>query len=176
MAKEFFVREWLRRHIMWYAFTHMVVMLSLVAWIASMGSTDASRRPSTWTLASLVYASGLAFEMGRKMRAPDDEHPSADSYTQSLGIDRATLVLAVVVAVVSALTLVTTSVVDGGIPPFIMVAAGAAALLAVLVIRQFRQHPGRRAAKLVEAGVGVSILAMHGALLATVIQLRSIAW
>jgi UbiA prenyltransferase family len=176
MAKEFFVREWLRRHIMCYAFSHMVVMLPLVAWVASMGSPDAYRAPSTWMLASLVYASGLAFEMGRKIRAPDDEHPSADSYTQSLGIGLATLVLGVVVAIVSALTLVTTSVVDGRIPPFMIVAAAAGAVLAVAMIHRFRQQPGRRAAKRVEAGVGVSILAMHGALLATVIQLRSVAW
>jgi len=176
MAKEFFVREWLRRHIMWYAFTHMVVMLPLVAWVASMGNTDAFRIPSTWALASLVYASGLAFEMGRKMRAPDDEHPSADSYTQSLGIDRSTLLLAVVVAVVSALTLVTTNVIDGRIPPLMTAAAGEGAALAVILIHQFRQHPERRAARRIEAGVGVSILTMHGALLATVIQLRSVAW
>ena len=176
MAKEFFVRHWLRRHIMWYAFSHMVVMLPLVAWVATMGSPDACRAPATWMLLLLVYATGLAFEMGRKMRAPDDEHPLADSYTQSLGVGNSTVLLSLVVCLVSGLTLVTTNVVDGRIPSFMIVAAVAGVILAIGMIHDFRQRPERRAAKRLEAGVGLSILAMHGALLATVIQLRSIAW
>lgn len=176
MAREFFVRDWLRRHIMWYAFSHMVVMVALVVWVATMGRPGASRAPATWMLLLLVYATGLAFEMGRKMRAPQDEHPLADSYTQSLGIRVATILLALVVVLVSVLTLVTANVVNGRIPSFMIVAALGGGVLAVGVIRQFRQRPERREVKRLEAGVGLSILAMHGALLATLIQLRSIAW
>jgi 4-hydroxybenzoate polyprenyltransferase len=176
MAKEFFVSHWLRRHIMWYAFSHMVVMLALVGWVAMMGSPNAYHAPATWMLAVLVYASGLAFEMGRKMRAPDDEHPLADSYTQALGVRLSSVLLSLVVGLVSVLTLVTTNIVDGRIPSFMILAAVAGVILAVFVIEQFRQRPERRAATRLEAGVGVSILTMHGALLATVIQLRSIAW
>ena len=176
MAHEFFVSQWLRRHIMWYAFSHMVVMLPLVVWAATMGSPDASRAPATWMLMLLVYVSGLAFEIGRKMRAPDDEHPLADSYTQSLGVRGSTILLSLVVALASVLTLATSNVVDGRIPSFMIVAAVAGVVLAVGVIQQFRQRPERRAAKRLQAGVGVSILTMHGALLATVIQLRSVAW
>ena len=176
MAREFFVRNWLRRHIMWYAFSHMVVMLPLVMWVATMGSQDAYHAPATRMLLLLVYASGFAFEIGRKMRAPGDEHPLADSYTQSLGVGNASVLLSLVVSLVSVLTLVMTNAVHGRIPSFMIVAAVAGVFLAVAVIHEFRQRPERRAAKRLQAGVGVSILAMHGALLATVIQLRSIAW
>jgi multisubunit Na+/H+ antiporter MnhB subunit len=110
------------------------------------------------------------------MRAPDDEHPLADSYTQALGVRLSSVLLSLVVGLVSVLTLVTTNIVDGRIPSFMILAAVAGVILAVFVIEQFRQRPERRAATRLEAGVGVSILTMHGALLATVIQLRSIAW
>lgn len=176
MAKEFFVRDWLRRHIIWYALSHMVVMLALVAWVATMGAAAASRSRATWVLAALVYASGLAFEMGRKMRAPQDEHPLADSYTQSLGVHPATVLLSAVVGIVSVLSLVTTGVVNNGIWPGVLLAAIAGLAVALGVLREFHGRPTPRAAKRVEAGVGLSILTMHTALLAAVIHVRSVTW
>jgi hypothetical protein len=172
MAKEFFVRDWLRRHIVWYAFSHMVVMLALVVWVATMGHATAPYSRATWMLAALVYASGLAFEMGRKMRAPHDEHPLADSYTQSLGVTRAVFLLAAVVGVVALLSLVTFDIAGR----WVLVAAITGFTLALVVLREFQRRPTRRAAKRVEAGVGLSILAMHASLLVSLIQLRSISW
>jgi 4-hydroxybenzoate polyprenyltransferase len=176
MAKEFFVRDWLRRHLMWYALSHMVVMLLVVAWVATMGAAVAARSPATWTLAALVFASGLAFEMGRKMRAPESEHPLADSYTQALGIRAATFVLSAVVVIVSAMAMLTTRVVSNRMPLWVVAAGVSGLVLSLGALRQFRHRPAPRAAKRVEAGVGVSILAMHGALLASVLAARSISW
>lgn len=176
MAKEFFVRDWLRRHIIWYALSHMVVMLALVAWVATMGAATATRSAATWVLAALVYASGLAFEIGRKMRAPEDEHPLADSYTQSLGVLSATVLLSAVVGIVAVLCLAATGVVGNGISLWVPLAAIAAFIVALGVLREFHRRPTRRAAKHVEAGVGLSILAMHTVLLAAVIHARSLTW
>ncbi|MGH2897146.1 MAG: hypothetical protein ACRDMZ_00605, partial [Solirubrobacteraceae bacterium] len=176
MAKEFFVREWLRQHIMWYAFSHMVVMLLLVAWVAAMGAPGAVQSRAPWLLAALVYMSGLAFEMGRKMRAPQDEHPLADSYTQALGVSTATRALEVVVAFAAALALITVAAFRTGIPRWASVVAIGSVVLAVVVLGEFRRRPEKRTAKRVEAGVGVSILAIHIVVLTTVIQTRSIAW
>jgi 4-hydroxybenzoate polyprenyltransferase len=176
MAREFFVRDWLRRHLMWYALSHMVVMLLLVAWVATMGARVAARSPATWALAALVFASGLAFEMGRKMRAPENEHPLADSYTQALGVRAATIVLSAVIAIVLGLTMVTTVVVSERMPLWVIAAGVVGLSLALATLTQFRQRPVPGAAKRVEAGVGLSILAMHGALLASVLYARSISW
>jgi 4-hydroxybenzoate polyprenyltransferase len=176
MAKEFFVRDWLRRHIIWYALSHMIVMLALVVWVATMGAATAARSEATWVLAGLVYASGLAFEIGRKMRAPEDEHPLADSYTQSLGVVSATVLLSAVVAVVAVLCLVATGVVSNGIWLWVVLAATAGLVVVLGVLREFNARPTPRAAKRVEAGVGLSILAMHTALLAAVIHARSLTW
>lgn len=176
MAREFFARDWLRRHLMWYALSHMVVMLLLVAWVATMGAPNAARSPATWTLAVLVFASGFAFEMGRKMRAPENEHPLADSYTQALGVRGATLVLSAVVVVVLALTMATTVVVSDHISLWVIAAGVAGLAFALFALSQFRRSPAPRSAKGVEAGVGLSILAMHGALLASVLYARNISW
>jgi hypothetical protein len=176
MAREFFARAWLRRHLMWYAVSHMVVMPLVVAWVATMGAVVATRSPATWTLAALVFASGLAFEMGRKMRAPETEHPLADSYTQALGVPAATFVLSVVIVIVSAMTMVTAVVVSDHMPLWVVAAGVAGVALALGALRQFRHRPAPGAAKRVEAGVGLSILAMHGALLASVVSARSVSW
>lgn len=176
MAKEFFVSDWLRRRIIWYALSHMVVMLAIVAWVATMGAATAARSEAAWVLAALVYASGLAFEIGRKMRAPEDEHPLADSYTQSLGVPSATVLLSAVVGIVAVLSLIATGVVGNGMCLSVPLAAIAGFLVALGVLREFRRRPTPRAAKRVEAGVGLSILAMHTALLAAVIHARSLTW
>src|SRR5262249_48936727 len=103
-------------------------------------------------------------------------HPLADSYTQALGVRTATLVLSGVIVTVSALTMVTTVVVADRMPPWVLAAAVAGLSLTLGALSQFHRRPAPPAAKRVEAGVGVSILAMHGALLMSVLHARSISW
>ena len=79
MAREFFVREWLRAHLVAYALSHIVVMAILAMWIATMGASGAANAAAPWAFAVLSLFAGLAFEVARKMRAPEQEHPMADS-------------------------------------------------------------------------------------------------
>jgi hypothetical protein len=169
MAREFFVRAWIRRHLVVYALTHIVVMAILAMWIATMGAPRAVHAAASWAFAALSLFAGLAFEIARKMRAPEQEHPLADSYTQALGVPRASLLLVgtVIGAALAAIGL--TSLLTGRVGMIAVVPVGAVAVLAALSIARFRSRPTPAAARRSEAAVGVAALATHVVVIATLL-------
>jgi hypothetical protein len=160
MAREFFARAWLRERILVYAFSHMLVMPLVALWAVAMGAPAALGTVPVLMFAALAFLAALAFEVARKLRAPDDEHPLADSYTQSLGVPGAVTLLLVVVSLAAVaalgLTVVTTALAT--------VPAAALALplgLVVWALHVFRVRPTRRTAQQSEAAVGLAALALH---------------
>jgi 4-hydroxybenzoate polyprenyltransferase len=169
MAREFFVRTWLRAHLVVYALSHIIVMAILAMWVATMGAPNATAAAAPWAFAVLSLFAGLAFEVARKIRAPEQEHPMADSYTQALGIGPAAAMLLAVVlgAAVAALWLtVMLSGVAG--PVALMVLAGAVAAATVAIAR-FRSRPTPASAKRSEAAVGIAALATHLVVILTLV-------
>ena len=169
MAREFFVREWLRAHLVTYALTHIVVMAIVAIWIASMGAPRAASAPGPWAFALLSLFAALAFEIARKIRAPEQEHPMADSYTQALGIAPAAGMLLGVVLGAAAAALWLVVMISGG------VGRAAAATLVVAVgaatgaIVRFRSRPTPASAKRSESAVGVAALATHLVVIVTLV-------
>lgn len=91
MLKEFFVGAWLERRMVLYAITHnpVVAGLALFGWACTDAAWD-------WRFAWYVGAASLgslAFEIGRKMRLPDEEVAGVPSYTSVLGRGRALALL-----------------------------------------------------------------------------------
>jgi 4-hydroxybenzoate polyprenyltransferase len=83
MATEFGVGKWLNQHMMAYAFSHNPItpLLGVFAW----ATTGLAFAPLFgWYLGS-VAAGALAFELGRKMRLPDEEQPGVSTYSACLG-------------------------------------------------------------------------------------------
>ena len=161
MAREFFVRNWIRRHLIVYAVSHVIVMAILAMWIATMGSPRAAVASAPWAFAALSVFAGLAFEIARKMRAPEQEHPMADSYTQALGVGTASgLLLGVVVGAAGA-ALGLSALLTGRIGTAVLVVLGAAVIIAGLSIERFRIQPTPASAKRSEAAVGIATLATH---------------
>jgi 4-hydroxybenzoate polyprenyltransferase len=172
MAREFFARAWLRRHLLAYAASHMAVMPLLALWSATMGDPAAAESPVVWSFAALAYLAGLAFEMARKLRAPADEHPMADSYTQALGIPAAATLLAFVVTAAATASLGVTMLAAGRAGIGATAALGAAIVLAIGAIGRFRRHPSASAAKRSEAAVGIAALTTHVVPVAAVLTAR----
>ena len=171
MAREFFVRAWLRRHTMLYAVTHLLVMPLATGWVVSMAGASPLESPTTRMLLVLAFISGLAFEMARKMRAPRDERDGADSYTRALGVRAAADVLLLVTAAAMAVALLVTRLTSGATPLIVGIAA---TLVAALPLVHFRRRHTTRAAKLVEAGVGVSMLIAYVSLLTVIAGSRGL--
>ena len=170
MAREFFVRVWLRRHLIVYALTHIVVMVFLAMWIGTMGSAHAASTVAPWLFAGVSVLAGLTFEIARKIRAPEQEHPLADSYTQALGIPAASRLLAVltVATAISALSL--TVVLTGRLGVVAFAAMASVVVAAATALARFRIQPTPRGAKRSEAAVGVAALVTHGVIIGALLM------
>lgn len=151
MTREFFAREWLRRRPAIYLISHMVIM-PLLMFYATAVDWLAAGRPmprSIWLFVAASYATGLVLEVGRKIRAPDDERPGVETYTATWGAPgavRAWLVaLALSVALVAASSVVVRAEWAQVVTPLV-------ALAVALPIRHFAGRPAPRGAgKAVEA-------------------------
>jgi 4-hydroxybenzoate polyprenyltransferase len=177
MAREFFVGEWLRPRLVLYALSHMIAMPLAVHWMVRMGSGRAPLPLPAFLLPLTSYAYGFAIEIGRKLKAPEEERPEVDSYTRALGTRRAPVILGAIVVLISAafawmLALGSEGAARSGATAGVAL-AGAVGLAACA---RFRSAPSGRAAKACETAVGVVVLLDHLALLVAVLMTRGFAF
>jgi 4-hydroxybenzoate polyprenyltransferase len=91
MSKEFFVGAWLRQRHILYMVSHMVIMplVDLYAtstdWFTAGGKAP---RGLIWFLLA-SYFNGLAIEIGRKIRSPQDEEEGVNTYSRLWGRSKA---------------------------------------------------------------------------------------
>lgn len=87
MRYEFFVPEWLKSHAVAYVLSHMVILLLIFVYITGCDwlAAGATSPPGlAWFLAA-GYFNGLVFEIGRKIRAPEDEEVGVETYSKLWG-------------------------------------------------------------------------------------------
>jgi hypothetical protein len=171
MAREFFAPRWLRARLVPYALTHMLVMPLLVGWVMVMAAPAALASPAALPAlplaAALAFAAGLAVEVARKVRAPGDERPMADSYTRALGARGAMALLIVSTLAAGALagSLAARLAHGGSVAPGAValgvVAVGAGGAWAAWAAAAFVRAPSTGRAKRVEAATGVAVLLAH---------------
>ena len=92
MRFEFGVGAWLSRRLLLYAITHnpIVALLAFFLWTVAGGAHD---RLMVLYI-GVVSVGSLAFEIGRKIRLPDEEIGGVDSYSSVLGKGMADRLLA----------------------------------------------------------------------------------
>ena len=94
MSEEFFARDWLRAHPLAYIASHMAIV-PLIDWYVSSFDWLVAGVPAPpalgWFLA-VTFLNGLVVEVGRKIRAPQDEEPGVETYTAMWGRRGATAV------------------------------------------------------------------------------------
>jgi 4-hydroxybenzoate polyprenyltransferase len=109
MLKEFFVREWLRRHFVIYVSSHMLIMplLALVVFSFSTGRYPWQAPGWYWLYSFVGFFVAFNWEVSRKIRAPEEEIDDLDSYTKLCGTyGAAYLVLAIRVVDTGLVTIV----------------------------------------------------------------------
>ncbi|MHB8953001.1 MAG: UbiA prenyltransferase family protein [Pirellulaceae bacterium] len=109
MLKEFFVREWLRRHFVLYVSSHMLVMplLALVVFSFSTGRYPWQAPGWYWLYSFVGFFVAFNWEVSRKIRVPEEEIDDLDSYTKLCGTyGAAYLVLAIRVVDTGLVTIV----------------------------------------------------------------------
>jgi 4-hydroxybenzoate polyprenyltransferase len=99
MSREFFARAWLKARPVTYMWTHMLIMplIDLYAtacdWMAASGGGSFAAMPDGlhWFLI-VSFFNGIVIEIGRKIRAPQDEEEGVETYTVLWGRKRAVAV------------------------------------------------------------------------------------
>ena len=169
MRYEFGVGAWLNRHLVVYALTHNPIVALMMLYAASVSSGALTSGPVLGFVGVATFTS-LGFEVGRKLRAPDDEKTGQDTYTAALGIPGAVFLLIVVLwgaggaATFVAQTLWGRSIVS------------VAGLFGIVTAVMFASQQTRKAAKLAETGSTLAALIMYVTIAADVAARRGILW
>ncbi|MEO2048132.1 MAG: UbiA family prenyltransferase [Pirellulales bacterium] len=87
MLKEFFVGNWLRKHFLIYATSHMLIMplFAMVVYSYTVSEYLWEASGWFWFYAFVGFFVTFNWEISRKIQAPQDEREGVDSYTKVLG-------------------------------------------------------------------------------------------
>jgi len=159
MLKEFFVRDWLKRHFLVYATSHMLLMplLSLMVFSFATGRWP-WEAPGWYFVYSWVgFFVTFNWEVSRKIRAPEDEREGVETYTRIFGtFGAAYIVLAIRVVDTALVILVGRHL---GLPRWFDAALVALFLVTLIGFFQFRFQTSRKTAKRMETYAGMYIIA-----------------
>ncbi len=88
MLKEFFVRAWLKRHFLFYAMSHMLIMPLFALTVFSFATGLFPWQAPLWfgVYAFVGFFVTLNWEVSRKIRAPEQEIDGVESYTKIFGL------------------------------------------------------------------------------------------
>jgi 4-hydroxybenzoate polyprenyltransferase len=161
MSREFFVRRWLRAHPVAYIASHMAIVPMIDFYVSSFDwlvSGAPAPHALPWFLA-VTFCNGLVVEIGRKIRAPQDEEYGVETYSALWGRTRATLVWCGALAVTAALAIIAASrVTFASVDAAVFSTAVTAALLCAA---SFIRRPVRRSATLIETFCAVWTVALY---------------
>jgi 4-hydroxybenzoate polyprenyltransferase len=159
MLKEFFVRDWLKRHFLVYAVTHLLVMPFLSLMVFSFATGRWPWQAPPWFLAYAWVGFFVTFnwEVSRKIRAPEDEIEGVETYTRVFGTyGAAWIVLLIRVIDTGLVALVGWHL---GLSPWFYAALVALFLVCLTGFFQYRRHTNRKTAKRMETYAGLYIIA-----------------
>jgi len=94
MRQEFFAPRWLKAHAIAYLLSHMVIMPLMAGFATACHWVPAGLSPSPrlgWFLL-VSFFNGIVIELGRKIRAPQDEETGVETYTALWGRSTAVMV------------------------------------------------------------------------------------
>ena len=98
MGKEFFVKDWLKKHQFWYVTSHMLIIPFVDVYASGYDwYLDGAAAPfSLIFFFGVSFMNGIVLEVGRKIRAPHDEKEGVQTYSAMLGLKQSILLWIVV--------------------------------------------------------------------------------
>ncbi|CBL43820.1 predicted UbiA prenyltransferase [gamma proteobacterium HdN1] len=174
MGKEFFIPEWLNKHLTWYAVSHMLVMPLIVWWLANLAVPSLQMSTPLVIMMLLAFVSGFCFEITRKTKGPEEERDTIESYSRIFGTrGSAWLVIALVSSMVFVQLWLIVTLTDG-LSLWATVILLAFWGLAMVQLRSFLAAPDAKKRGKNEAAVALAMLAGYAVLIAVVISARGL--
>lgn len=162
MSVEFFVGNWLEERLGLYMASHMVILPLLALLATACDWAPAGDVPSIslgWFLVA-SYANGLVLEIGRKIRAPEEEQEGVNTYSKCWGRRTAVTTWGLVLATAGTLSIVAAHLVGAGLwstailAPLVATGGVVAAL--------FLKNPTSDRAEAIQLCSGIWLLASYG--------------
>jgi len=172
MSKEFFAREWLKARPITYLWTHMLIMplIDFYATACDWATTGASPPTGLGWFLAVSFGAGLAIEIGRKTRAPQDEEHGVPTYTAMWGRRNAAMAWLGALGLTAVCAVFAAHEINFAAPASILLAAALCAA-SVIALRFLRQPTAERA-RLIELMSGVWALLVYLSLGAAPLFLR----
>lgn len=173
MSREFFAREWLKARPVIYLFSHMMIM-PLIDWFATgcdWVPADGGMPAGLFWFLAASFCNGLVIELGRKIRAPEQEERGVPTYTALWGRPAAVTswLAALTATLVCALLAAQRIAFTGAVAAVLGTLLAGAMILATAFLRT--QHG--KLAKGIEAYSGVWTLALYLSLGVVPLALRT---
>lgn len=172
MLREFFAAEWLKRHFLVYATSHMLLMplLSLMIFSFATGRMPWQAPAVFWLYAFVGFFVTFNVEVSRKIRAPHDEIEGLDSYSKIFGTYGAAWI-------VLGLRLIDTTLVSIvghaiGVSVWFYVAVIALLLVTLGTFIRFRINTTTASAKALERNAGIYLIAFDLILAVELIRMQ----
>jgi UbiA prenyltransferase family protein len=159
MLAEFFARDWLKRHFLAYATSHLLIMPLLALMVFSFATGRWPWEAPLWfgVYAWVGFFVTFNWEVSRKIRAPEDEIEGVDTYTRIFGTyGAAYLVLLIRVIDTGLVALVGWHL---GLSPWFYAALVVLFLICLAGFFQYRFHTSRKTAKRMETYAGLYVIA-----------------
>jgi 4-hydroxybenzoate polyprenyltransferase len=159
MLKEFFVRDWLKRHFLIYATSHMLLMPLLSLMVFSFATGRWAWEAPGWYLVYSWVGFFVTFnwEVSRKIRAPEDEREGVETYTRIFGTYGAAYIVLAIRVIDTALVMLVGR--HLGLPRWFDAALIALFLITCIGFFQYRFQTSRKTAKRMETYAGIYIIA-----------------
>ena len=173
MAKDFFIESFLHKHLFIMMFTHAPVTPLVIIWMMTMSdSLGFSMLAICFILTCLCC--GIAFEISRKIKCPEDEVKTVDSYSQVVGY-KAASIYAFSALFVSTLLLTYMLYAIISLSIFLCIPI-LLLMLSAYVFWQFTKKPTRKKAKTLEVTASVYMLLMYLILLTALLTKMEWVW
>lgn len=172
MSREFFVRDWIKARPITYLWTHMLI-LPLVDFYATGCDWLAANVPCPDGLAWFLIVSffnGVVLELGRKIRAPEDEEEGVETYSVLYGRRNAVLAWLGALAATAFCAWQAAKRIEFAQPALVILAV-LLVFCAVIAIR-FLRSPQTKRARMLEHASGIWTLFMYLTLGAIPLLLR----
>lgn len=104
MTQEFFVRDWIRERHITYLWTHMLIipLTDFYATACDWRTAQAAPPAGLFWFIAVSFFNGVTLEVGRKIRAPENEEVGVRTYSRLWGCRRATGIWAATLAMTAA--------------------------------------------------------------------------
>lgn len=161
MTKEFFVPEWLKSQPMIYMISHMFIMPLIDIFSTGLDWIIFAVSPSAALFLFLIvtFFNGMVIEVGRKIRAPNQEETGVETYSAIYGPVKAGMLWICLLAATGFLASLAASM--AGFSSVYFVIIGVMAVITGIPAILFILNPTEKRGRAIELSSGVWTLAMY---------------